>query len=145
MGDVTVWGIHAGRHAEADSQFKRDDLVAVGWSRIGDLSQLPADREAFKSAVQTAYPATKAGAVPVYGGLLYRFVHEVKEGDLFVFPSKVDREVHIGEGVGGYRYQPARRFVHACDSSTGRSPARRIMEAPGRPPEFDDNRRSPKG
>lgn len=106
MADVTIWGIHAGKYAEGDAEFKKEGVVAIGWADIGDLSQFAADRELYKAAVVSAYPTTKAGAVPVYAGLLYRFVHEVKEGDLFIYPSQVDREVHIGRVVGPYAFRP---------------------------------------
>ncbi|MBS3973939.1 MAG: restriction endonuclease [Actinobacteria bacterium] len=106
MGDVTVWGIHAGKYADGDPQFKKEQVVGIGWAEVGDLSRYPADREAYKKAILDAYPTVKAGAVPVYAGVLYRFVHEVKEGDLFIYPSKVDREVHIGRVTGSYEFRP---------------------------------------
>ncbi len=106
MGDVTVWGIHAGKYAEGDAEFKKENVVAIGWADVGDLSKIGADREAYKAAVLAAYPTTKAGAVPVYAGVLYRFAHEVEEGDLFIYPSQVDREVHIGKVTGPYAFRP---------------------------------------
>lgn len=106
MVDVTVWGIHAGKYADGDAVFKKESVVGIGWADMGDLSQYPADREVYKSAILAAYPTVKAGAVPVYAGVLYRFVHEVKEGDLFIYPSKVDREVHIGQVTGPYEFRP---------------------------------------
>lgn len=106
MGDATIWGIHAGKYAEGDAEFKKEHVVAIGWFEAGDLARYPADREAYKSAVISAYPAVKAGAVPVYAGVLYRFVHEVQVGDLFVYPSQVDHEVHIGQVTGPYEFRP---------------------------------------
>jgi restriction system protein len=64
--------------------------------------------------VRKDYPATKEGAVPVYGGVLYRFVHEMVPGDHVVYPSKVDRQVHIGTVAGQYQHQPGAhpRYPH---------------------------------
>jgi hypothetical protein len=40
---VTTWGIHAGKDGEADALFRDESVIAVGWSRAGDLSRLPRD------------------------------------------------------------------------------------------------------
>jgi restriction system protein len=117
MGDVTVWGIHAGRYSEGDSEFKKEHLVAIGWADLGDLRKIGTDREAYKAAILATYPETKAGAVPVYAGVLYRFVHEAKEGDFVIFPSKVDHQIHIGRIVGDYEYRPelAAKYPETAD------------------------------
>src|SRR5690606_41987272 len=38
---------------------------------------------------------------------LFRFVHDMTEGDLVVYPSKRDRQVHIGRITGPYVYDPS--------------------------------------
>ncbi|MBD1877150.1 restriction endonuclease [Nodosilinea sp. FACHB-131] len=107
MGDVTIWGIHAGKTGDADTLFLKKKFVAVGWSKVGGLTSLPPNREAFKARVAETYPEKKPGAIPNNAGQLLRFVHEIKLGDLIVYPSKRDREIHIGEVIGPYRYDPA--------------------------------------
>ncbi len=104
--DVTIWGIHAGRKGEADNLFLRKNCIAIGWVKMGNLGSLKADREMFKEAVAKAYPDRKPGAVPVDAGQLVRFVHEMGEGDIVVYPSKIDRQVHLGRIEGPYRYDP---------------------------------------
>lgn len=102
--ESTVWGIHGGETGDADSLFLTGNCVALGWKVVGDLSKIAPDRESFKSAVQTAFPNAKPGAIPVNGGQLFRFVHEMKVGDLVVYPSKKDRQIHIGRVEGPYRH-----------------------------------------
>jgi restriction system protein len=85
----------------------KKNIVAVGWAKVGDLSKLKPDREAFKKAVASAFPDKKPGAIPNNAGQLYRFVHEMNPGDLVVYPSKRDRQVHIGRVEGPYHYDPA--------------------------------------
>lgn len=102
--ETTVWGIHAGAGGEADDLFLKGNCVAIGWPRVGDLSVIDADREAFKTRVAELYPEKKRGAIPVHAGVLYRFLHEMKMGDFVVYPSKRDRLVHIGRIEGPYRY-----------------------------------------
>jgi restriction system protein len=102
----SFWGIHAGRTGDADVLFLQHRCVALGWKEIGDLSTLAPDREAFKAAIVKAYPNKKAGAIPNNAGQLFRFVHEMQDGDIVVYPSKRDRAVHIGQVQGPYRYEP---------------------------------------
>lgn len=102
--ETTIWGIHAGRSGEADAQFLKHNQVALGWEEMGNLAAIPADREAFKARVAECYPEAKPGAIPNYAGQLYRFVHEIKAGDLVVYPSKSQRRIYLGQVTGDYRY-----------------------------------------
>jgi restriction system protein len=102
--DMTVWGIHGGRTGDADSLFLKSSRVALRWDELGDLSILPADRDAFKNKVAECYPQKKPAAIPNNAGQLFRFVHEMQAGDFIVYPSKIDKEMHIGRIESGYQY-----------------------------------------
>ena len=102
--EVTIWGIHAGRTGDAHNLFTKRNCVALGWVKVGDISKLKADREAIKAKVAEVYPDKKPGAIPVDAGQLFRFVYEMKKGDLVVYPSKSDKQIHIGKVEGEYVY-----------------------------------------
>lgn len=105
MTDVpseTLWGIHAGRTGEAHSLFIDEGVMALGWHQMPDLSSLPATRDAFKQKYEDVFPNTKPGAVPVQAGQLFRFVHEVQVGDHVAYPSKMDRQIHVGRVSSDY-------------------------------------------
>jgi restriction system protein len=104
--EVAIWGMHGGKTGEADSLFLQKNYVALGWTRIGDLSRFPADREAFKSRVAEVYPDKTKNAVANNAGQLFRFVHEMAPGDLVAYPSKNDRKIHIGVVRGNYQFNP---------------------------------------
>lgn len=106
MSEKVIWGIHAGKTGDADSLFLKKNVVALGWEEAGDVGRLPASREAFKEKIQRTYPDWKPGKVPNAAGQLYRFVHEMKTGDLVVYPSKLDRHINIGEIIGKFEYRP---------------------------------------
>ena len=66
---------------------------------------MPADREAFKSKLTAAYPEKKPLSIAVSAGQLFRFIFEVKPGDVVAYPSKADRQIHLGRFTeGGYFY-----------------------------------------
>ncbi|CAN7416636.1 restriction endonuclease [Brevundimonas sp. LjRoot202] len=106
MAEQIIWGIHAGKTGDAESLFTHQNCVAVGWPAMGDLSGLKLTREAFKARYSEVFPTKSAGHVPVAAGQLFRFVQEIKPGDLVVFPAKLDRTVRIGRVTGGYAHRP---------------------------------------
>lgn len=81
-----IWGIHT----KDDSLFLHQDVIAIGWKDMGDLSLIQADRDAFKEKYTEVYLDAKKGSIANGAGMLYRFAHEVEIGDYVVFPSKVD-------------------------------------------------------
>ena len=97
-----VWGIHMPEEIGADAVEK--SRVSIGWPDLGDLSKLPADRDAIKEAIFAAYPEKKQGAVPVEAGVIYHFIHEAKPGDFVIYPSKHDRMVNIGKFTDAFEY-----------------------------------------
>lgn len=101
----TVWGIHMEWDDASGPQDTKE--IAIGWEALGDLNVLPAQRDAFKEVFAKAYPADKAGAVPVKAGILFRFAKEMALGDVVVYPSKADRLVNIGVIEGNYTFAPA--------------------------------------
>lgn len=104
--EATVWGIHAGQTGDADTLFSTRNVVALGWSKIGDLTGLPADREPFKRRMAEAFPQMKEGAVPVNASQLFRFIHEAAVGDVVAYPRKRDRQICLGRIAGPYQYRP---------------------------------------
>ena len=106
MKEKTLWGIHGGQTGDADALFLKKNRIAVGWVAAGDIGKWTPTREAFKERVAKAYPDKTPAAVASSAGQLYRFAHELSVGDLVAYPSKRDRQIHIGEVTGNYEYRP---------------------------------------
>ena len=100
MEEKRVWGIHT----MDDRLFLNNSVIGIGWKEIGDLSLIPADREAFKERYKQVFADSKPQAVATCAGMLFRFVHEIQIGDYVVFPSKFDRKINIGIIEGDYTY-----------------------------------------
>ena len=105
--EKTIWGIHAGRLGDAHSLFLEHNVIALGWAEMGDLSSLPPDRGAFRKRWTQINPGLKQGYYAVSAGQIFRFVHEVRIGDMVIYPSKIDRKIHIGEITGPYQHNPS--------------------------------------
>ena len=97
-----IWGIHT----YDEALFLKDDKMAIGWKEIGNLREIPANRDDFKKKYVQIYPDASKGAVATCAGMLYRFCHEVQIGDYVVYPSKSDRMINIGEITGDYEFVP---------------------------------------
>ena len=95
-----IWGIHT----QDDNLFLKNDVIAIGWSDMGDLGNIDANRDAFKEKYTQIYPDAKKGSIATGAGMLYRFCHEIQVGDYVVFPSKSNREVNIGVIESEYIY-----------------------------------------
>ena len=104
MADIEkrIWGIHT----YDEALFLKDDKMAIGWKEIGNLREIPANRDDFKKKYVQVYPDASKGAVATCVGMLYRFCHEVQIGDYVVYPSKSDRMINIGEITGDYEFVP---------------------------------------
>ena len=73
---------------------------------MGDMALL-GTREDFKSKVEEVYRREMwpKNRVDNIAGQNYRFVYEMKEDEVVVYPSK-DGYVHVGLIKGDYRYDP---------------------------------------
>jgi restriction system protein len=104
MPETVMWGIHAGKTGDADSLFMAKKVIALGWVGTPDLSRLPAERDAFKAMYRATFPDSSDGNVTASASQLFRFVHEMKIGDLVAYPSRADRKVHLGKVTGTYQH-----------------------------------------
>ena len=102
--DIRMWGIHS----MDDALFLKENVIAIGWSKAGDLSGIERTREAFRERFEQAYPEAKKGGIATSSGMLYRFCCEMKTGDYVVFPSKSNRQINIGVVTGDYAYDKNR-------------------------------------
>ena len=107
-----IWGIHT----QDEGLFLKEDKIAIGWKEIGNLKDIPANRDDFKEKYIQVFPDAKKGSIPTSVGMLYRFCHEVQIGDYVVYPSKSDRMINIGEVTGDYSYvADAHEYVQQRD------------------------------
>lgn len=103
IDDVRVWGIHT----MDDKLFLQEQVIAIGWKKMGDLCKIESSREAFKDRYSIIYADAKKGSIANGAGMLYRFANEVQIGDYIIFPSKIDRQINIGIIESDYTYNPS--------------------------------------
>ena len=95
-----IWGIHT----TDEELFLKNHKIAIGWREIGNLREIPDNRDDFKTKYSQVYPDAKKGIILTNVGMLYRFCCEMNIGDYVIYPSKSDRMINIGEVTGDYTY-----------------------------------------
>lgn len=51
MDNIKVWGIHT----QDDRLFLDENVIAIGWKAMGDLSTIKQDKDSFKEKYKTVY------------------------------------------------------------------------------------------
>lgn len=88
-----LWGIH---NNEKTLDLIDGGFVSIGWEELGDLGQGLIDRDDLKARLAATYPSAKPGAIPVWAGVIWRFVEEMKIGEYIISPRKLDRTLSFG-------------------------------------------------
>ena len=100
---AVLWGIH---NNEKSLDLIGGAFISIGWEELGDLSQIPIDREDLKHRLATTFPSAKPGAIPVWAGLLWRFIKEMQVGDYVISPRKSDRTLSFGKIDSDFYVEP---------------------------------------
>jgi len=100
-----AWMVRAGNDNELAEEIGEKRVVAIGWDKIGSLSQY-ATRSEVKEQYASTYPDHSKHRRSINAGQLYRFVHEISEGDYVLSYVKADREYLVGQVNGGYDHRP---------------------------------------
>jgi hypothetical protein len=81
-------------------EFLAQNIVAIGWPGIGDLTQLNSDREKIKLLIGNYY--TSPQSLGQAAGNINRFLFEIQKGDFAVMPDGSD--IYIGIIASIYQY-----------------------------------------
>lgn len=100
---MTLWMVRAGRHGEQEDIALRENLVTIGWNDLGDLSKIKTKDELEKLYWET-YPDAKKMQAANEVGQVWRFMQEIKKGDLVALPLKKQSVIAIGR-IDDTRYQ----------------------------------------
>jgi len=120
---VAMWGIH---NDVLSNELVDEGFISIGWD-VGDIRTIGKDRDGLKAALARAYPEAKAGAIPVWAGILLRFAYEMRPGDIVIAPYRADGTLNFGVVTGEYEYiadapiHPHRRTVRWVKLGVSRS------------------------
>jgi restriction system protein len=100
-----AWLVRGGERGEREDLALTEGLVIAGWEELGDLQDCTT-REGIRQALRQTYPDFAENVIANWTGQLWRFRHQISEGDLVVMPLHTKPGgVAIGEVTGPYQYR----------------------------------------
>jgi len=99
-----TWVVRAGRGAARLDEFLDNNVVGVGWNLLPDLKAYES-RKQILELVKQAWPEWKPGKQSASAGQLYRFAHEISDGDRILTYDPHRRIYNVASVVGDYQYQ----------------------------------------
>jgi MoxR-like ATPase len=110
MGGTRVWLIRAGREGQHEQLALDEGVALIGWSDLGELNS-EMSRDDLKKMIGDQYGEERTQSLASQAGQIYRFINEVKVGDLVVLPLRTKpSHVALGRILGPYRYRLDGRF-----------------------------------
>lgn len=97
--DIVVWGIH---NTNNESMLLNEKVIALGWTKMGDLRKIKQDKDAYYKLYSKVYPESSKQSVANSASQLFRFVNEAKINDYVIYPTKFNRMINIGKIEGEY-------------------------------------------
>lgn len=101
---MALWLTRAGRYGEREDLALTNNLVAIGWEELPDLSHISTKND-LRKLMEDVYKDEKQGTVSNWVNQVWAFIHEMKTPDLILMPSKKTRILHAGEITGNYQYR----------------------------------------
>ncbi|MFC1743111.1 restriction endonuclease [Candidatus Riflebacteria bacterium] len=99
-----MWMVRAGQHAYLIEEFRKKNLVAIGWRELGDISKVASDKSRMIERVQDTYPDFKPGRITIVASQLLRFYNELRKNDYVMTYDPNLREYPVGEIQSDTRY-----------------------------------------
>ena len=98
-----VWMVRAGSDSVFIDEFLSRQMIAIGWSKLGDLSKVHS-REQFSQLVERLGPKNNKFQNSASVGQVYRFREEIVPGTTVVTYDSGRRIYHLGTVTGDYVY-----------------------------------------
>ncbi|HSS05322.1 MAG TPA: cold shock domain-containing protein [Solirubrobacterales bacterium] len=100
-----AWIVRAGRRGENEDLARDENVVLIGWSKLGKIGP-DTSRERLKELVR-ATGEDRDASVNAQAGSIYRFIHEMREGDLVVLPLQREQgRASVGVIESAFIYRP---------------------------------------
>ena len=101
---MTFWLVRAGKHGEQEDGILENNVVAIGWNALPDLSNITTKEELEKIYLETHGPQKKMHVSNVCSQIL-GFLKKINKGDLVALPLKRKSGIAIGEITGDYEFK----------------------------------------
>lgn len=104
-----MWMVRAGEEGRLFRKFKKDGIVAIGWSELGDLSNTT-NSEEIRKLVEVHYGEDSPGKKAMTASQVSRFRFEFKKDDYVLTYDPQEREYLVGVIDGPYQYVKSEEY-----------------------------------
>ncbi|MDE2958695.1 MAG: restriction endonuclease [Chloroflexota bacterium] len=98
---MAVWVIRAGAQGQGEEFAIERGIASIDFGFRRDLADF-ADQSALRDQLTSTMAASQ----------LWRFAHEIKDGDMIVLPRKQPKVIAVGKITGDYAYRPDMEGAH---------------------------------
>lgn len=102
---MTLWVARAGKYGERENFALENNVVAIGWDDMPDLSEIRS-RDQLKDLLMETYPDENPKRIKNWESQLWAFVRRFKKGDIVALPLKTQSSIAFGKIIESYRYVP---------------------------------------
>ncbi|MEA2766959.1 MAG: hypothetical protein QOK07_3363, partial [Gemmatimonadaceae bacterium] len=95
--EARAWIIRAGADGENEDVALAESVAVIGWSELGELDA-DVTREQLKERIRQTYGETREASLAAQASSIYRFIHDVHQGDIVVLPMQTHRR-HVAVGI----------------------------------------------
>lgn len=100
-----VWMVRAGEGAAYIEDIEKHNVVAIGWSALGDL-RVYHSKDALSQQLKTLYPDWNNHRIAASAGQIFRFKQELIQDETVLSYNPGTRQYHVGRIIGDLDYRP---------------------------------------
>ncbi len=100
-----LWMVRAGEGGKWIDEFRKHQVVAVGWPQLGPIN-VGVSREEIAHKGMKEWPNASRSTIGSSAGQVFRFLNELQKGDIVVSYDPSRRIYHVGKIEGDPEYQP---------------------------------------
>ena len=112
--DVNVWLLSPGENAAYWDEFKKNNIITIGWGNLGDLNQFGGDNNKILNALEKKYPkkseiyhapdSNKKSKQTNNAKALLDFSNEMKIGDIVFIKKGINTLLGVGIITSDYKF-----------------------------------------
>ena len=100
-----MWMVRAGTGSEIFHEFKNYNVIAIGWSELGDLTNIK-NKSEIKRLIYEKFPKDSKTQNGLATGMVWKFIDTIKKGDYVISYNSSTRNYIIGKISSNYIYKP---------------------------------------
>lgn len=100
-----MWMVRAGEAAYLVEEFKKKNVVAIGWMELGNLTKKSINKNDLINLTKEKYPDAREGQIVMSASQFYKFIKDIKIDDYVLTYNPNDRKYLIAKVKSDWQYE----------------------------------------